>query len=209
MNNQTTQPVGFINFHGLTLLVVRYQGEDYVAAKPLSDLAGLAWRKTRDTLVSGDNLQLLGTKRIPDALFLLRDGSYEASNNSLEDPSTPQNADITARNSIVCIKLDRARMYLARVNTNQMRVQGNETGADKLLALQIEWAKVLHDYETQGYALKADRKSSISELLNLIKIRDKASPQEKKWISVLISEQARALGIPESMLAEEQNDLFE
>lgn len=202
MNNQTTQPVGFINFHGMHLLVMQHQGIEYVGARPLVDLAGIDWRSTKRSLLEAENVQLFGTKELPEPNI-----SYKTSTSTM--PSTPKSGVIPTLSTVLCIELEAARLFLARVNTAKMRAHGNETGADKLLALQKEWAKVLHDYETQGYALKDDRKNSISELLNLIKIRDKLqSSNEKRWIGAIITEQVRALGIPESMLAEEQNDLF-
>ena len=206
-HSTTTQPVGFIQFHGLTLLVVRYDDVDYVPAKPLSDLTVTDWRSARRTLELEDNVQLYGTKRIPNRLFVFRDGCFDSSNDSLKGASTSQNAEDFARNSTLCIRLDRARMYLARINTSQMRIQGNEDGADKLLALQIEWANVLHDYETKGYALKSGHKSSLSELISLIKVRDKANPAEQRWITALIEEQARDLGIDTELLSNPQSAL--
>lgn len=200
----TTQPVGFIHFHGLTLLVVRYEGVDYVPAKPLSDLTVTDWRSTRRTLELEDNLQLYGTKRVPNLLFVFRDGSFDSSNDSLKGASTSQNAEDFARNSTLCIRLDRAHMYLARINTSQMRVQGNEDGANKLLALQIEWANVLHNYETKGFAAKANRKTALNELFNLMKIRSSATAKEKQWLTTLIEEQALELGVSESELQDAQ-----
>lgn len=169
--NTPTLPVGFIRFHGMTLLVVESDGIEYVRAKALSDLLGMAWRKTRDTIQSGDNAVLYGTTRLTPPNF-----------DDLEDPRVPHEAHLagaeggeatenTSQKGDLYLRLDRARMFLARVSTNQMRAQGNQDAAGILLALQIEWAEALHQYETHGVAVKQARREGRREIHDLMKTR--------------------------------------
>ena len=62
--NRSTRAVNFINFHGLTMLVVEHQGIDYIEAKPLCDLSGIDWRGARRALQEGDNAVLYGVQRL-------------------------------------------------------------------------------------------------------------------------------------------------
>jgi len=55
------QPVGFIQFHGYNLLIVRHQGVEYTEAKPVSDLCELDWRSTKRTISSAENAILYAT----------------------------------------------------------------------------------------------------------------------------------------------------
>lgn len=186
--DNTTRPVNFIRFHGLTLLVVENGGIEFLNAKALSDLVGLSWRKTRETIQSGDNTILYGTRRLVPPVF-----------DALGDPRVPQKSDSDqlgggsgTENSTLqgdlYLRLDRARMFLARVNTNQVRTNGNESVADFLLSLQVEWAGVLHRYETDGQAFKKSRKEHCSVLVGLLKARPLASAQEKPALDAVIRE---------------------
>ena len=66
--------------------------------------------------------------------------------------------DIPTPKKAIFIHLDRAYMFLTRVDTNRMRAQGNVQGADAFLVLQQEWATALHAYEIDGIAVKKERK---------------------------------------------------
>jgi len=59
--DNATRPVGFIRFHGLTLLSVEHEGVEYIEAKPLCDLAGMFWKGACRTLLSSGNVKLYGT----------------------------------------------------------------------------------------------------------------------------------------------------
>ncbi len=176
--DRTTRPVSFINFHGLTILVVAHQGVEYVEAKSFAELACVDWKSAKRAISSGDSAVLYGTAELIPPQIRGAGGA-----------STPQPR--------IFIRLDRARMYLARINTNQMRGQGNQDGAEQLLALQIEWAQVLHQYETHGLAVKAGRQSGLRDLMGLVKARALISdPRERRALTQLIHEEMRAMGLP-------------
>lgn len=172
-------PVNFIRFHGLTLLVVENQSVEFVPLKPLSDLAGIDWRNTKRNMESVENARLFGTAWLKQPVFAVEGGH------------------MTPTPDTLYIRLDRARMYLARINTARMKVNGNEDGAEFLLNLQIEWAEALHNYETNGFALKKAHKEGLSELMGLIKARGTPpTTTERMALSELIRETFEALGHP-------------
>ena len=175
--DRSTQPVNFINFHGLNLLVARHQGIDYVEAKPLCDLAGVDWRGARRALQEGDNAVLYGVQRlIPPQIA------------GLGGLKTPEEG-------VLYMRLDRARMYLARISTDRMRANGNAEGAEKVLALQTEWAEALHAYETQGIAVKSTRNSQIREINGLLRsIQLAKAPDIRAGLEQLLREELAALG---------------
>ncbi len=186
-----TNPIvsGIINFHGLTLMVLHFDGVDYIYAKPLADLAGVDWRTAKKTFQEEENAVLYGTRRLKHPHFAAEGGA-----------STP-----TPHDAGVYIRLDRGRMYLARINTRQMKSQGNVEAAERLLALQIEWADALHKYETQGVAFKRRKVEDRGELLGLLKARSAASSAgEKDALTRMIHDNLADLGYP---VAEPQQTL--
>ena len=214
--NNTTQPVSFIRFHGMTLLVVENGGKHYVEAKPLNDLVGLNWRTTRPTITSGDNVILYGIRRlVPPSFNVL--GSPSTPESASGSPSVdvsgiagcPQTANLDGPSEgVLHILFERVQMFLARVNTSQMRVQGNVTGANYLLALQIEWAQALHSYETNGVARKNGHKEGLAELMGLYKVRSLAeTPGERAALAALFRDSFEALGHP--LPADPQQSLLE
>jgi hypothetical protein len=185
----TTRPVNFIHFHSLNLLVVEYEGVEYVPLKPLSDLACVDWRNTKKSLLNPDNVTLLGVKTLKSPVFVGVRG------------------DITPTQEAIYIQLDRARMFLARINTARMRSHGNVGAAQTLLSLQIEWAEALHAYETTGVAVKKGHREDLGTLMGLIKTRgDGASPTERAALTALIAQTFAELGQP--LPADPQSDLF-
>jgi len=189
----TPQVVGIINFHGLTLWVVDHEGTEYIPVRPLADLAGIQWKRTRIGLFSGDAPKLFGTIELNDPLF-----------NASADTYVPKKQ--------AYIRLDRGRMYLARINTERMRVNNNEDAADALLALQIEWAEALHSYETTGVAVKNTRLDSRRKeehtLATLIKTRTAtANAQEKAALTAMIRDKLTELGYPPEDAEESQLSL--
>jgi hypothetical protein len=97
-------------------------------------------------------------------------------------------------------------MYLARISTARMKAHGNVSAAEALLALQVEWANVLHQYETHGVAFKTSRKEARSDLIALLKSRTLTeNPRERAAVSRLIAEAFAELGQP--LQAEAQKDL--
>ena len=177
--DRSTQPVSFINFHGLNLLVARHQGIDYIEAKPLCDLSGVDWRGARRALQEGDNAVLYGVQRlIPPQIAGL---------GGLKSPE----------DGVLYLRLDRARMYLARISTDRMRANGNAEGAEKVLALQTEWAQVLHTYETHGVAAKASRSNGLKDLHQLARTRALlTNPRERAAFTQLLHQELAAVGLP-------------
>lgn len=99
-------------------------------------------------------------------------------------------------------------MFLARVSTNNMRAKGSHTAADQLLALQTEWAQVLHRYETHGIAMKAQRSNTLRDLLALARVRDgMRDPREQRAFTHLLHEEMRAIGLPLDALDDPQGRL--
>ena len=188
--DRSTRAVNFITFHGLTLMVVEQNGIEYIEAKPLCDLASVQWKGAQRVLESGDNAILYGVRRL--------------------DP--PEIAGFgTAKcppEGVLYLRLDRSRMYLARISTDRMRANGNVDAADQLLALQIEWTGVLHRYETHGMAVKAGRVTALRDLLGAAKIRDSlADPRERMAFTHLLHEEMRAAGLPLDILDTPQGRL--
>lgn len=174
--NKTTKPVNFIHFHGLTLLVVECDGVEYVPARPLCDLAGMDWKGARRSLFEPDNATLYGSAELEEPVF-----------DALRGLKSPQKQ--------VCIRLDRGRMFLARIHTSRMRANGNEAAADQLLALQVEWAEALHAYESHGIAVKKGKRDARAELVALIKARGTSpTAPERTALSNLIAEALAELG---------------
>ncbi|HDX0791815.1 TPA: phage antirepressor N-terminal domain-containing protein [Stenotrophomonas maltophilia] len=188
--DRATRAVNFINFHGLTLMVVEHEGVEYVEAKPLTDLAGIDWRGARRALQEGDSAILYGATR-------------------LEPPSIAGLGGLKSPpEGVLYLRLDRSRMYMARISTDRMRANGNGDAADQVLALQIEWAGVLHRYETQGIAMKNGRNGILRDLLALAKTRDGLNdPRERSAFTHLLHEEMRAIGLPMDSLDAPQGKL--
>lgn len=188
-----TRAVSVFDFHGMTLIVAENGGKRYVEAKPLGDLLGMKWRTLRETVQAGDNPILYGTKRLIPPVFNVVVQKNSQVNESEIDVSGPPRGpldpvsggsdaspetDNTSENGALFILFERVQMFLARVNTTQMRVQGNVSGANFLLALQIEWAQVLHLYEAGQDVSKKSRKDDQALMANLMKTRVLAKPCE-------------------------------
>ena len=186
-----TQPVNFIHFHGLLLLVVHHDGIDYLPAKPLCDLAGLRWKSAQRTLLDGDNAVLYGMQRLIPPVFAGHGptcGSQEA---------------------VLHLRLDRSLMFLARISTNHMRAKGHTTSADAVLALQIELAQVLHRYETHGLAVKAVRSNTLRDLHQFARTRNLLTDMgERRAFTLLLRRELLDLGLPADLFDEAQGELF-
>ncbi len=172
---QTVFPkvVNFIDFHGINLCVVEHNDIEYVYAKPLSDLAGLDWRRTKRTIIEEENAFLYGVITLNHPLFVAEGGSR----------ATPSQG--------IYMRIDRARMYLARINTRHMKAKGNTDAAEKLLLLQVEWADVLHAYETKGVVIKDSKREGLRKDFQIISSlarcrKDLVSEKEKAALTRLI-----------------------
>lgn len=188
-NDISTRPVNFIRFHGLTLLVVENQGVEYIDPRPLCELAGMVWKSARRTLLSGDNVELYGSRVLQHPSF------------------TSFGTNLVPEKDGLYIRLDRSRMFIARVNTSHMRAVGKVSAATALLALQIEWAEALHAYETHGVALKKGQREARAELVGLMKVRELARPSEQAAFDLLVREAMTELGCVLPFDAQKQLDL--
>ncbi len=189
----TPQVVGIINFHDYTLWVVNHLGIEYISFKALVSIAGIQWKRASRGLNSGDNAKLYGSIELNDPVF-----------NSPPGPQGPQKQPY--------IRLDRARIYLARINTSQVRINNSEDAADKLLALQIEWAEALHNYETSGVAVKSShlevRRKEEQNLAALIKTRkDTLDDKERQALTAMITDKLTELGYPPGEMSSPQSEL--
>ena len=146
-NDSSAKITDIIYFHGVTLPIITFNKVKYIPAKCLTDLAGIDWRTAKRSLLVEENVLLYAVKQFKSPVFAAQGGS----------PTTQE--------EVVHIQFDRAYLYLARINTRIMKARGNVNAAEKLLQLQIEWAKVLHDYETHGVAIK--NKSQNNELMQM------------------------------------------
>lgn len=191
-----TKPVNFIHFHGITLLVVQHEGIEYVNAKVLNDLIGLNWRRIKETIQGGDNAVLYGTTRLITPNFEELEAPRGLQTPTSEGGTEGQATEKQSPRGTLHIRLDRSRMFLARVNTNAMRVNNNVAAADALLALQIEWADALHNYETHGVAAKANVRATQQQLMGLMKARTLAKPTEQAAFTALIAQLLTELGQP-------------
>ncbi|MCI1091764.1 hypothetical protein MOQ21_10615 [Stenotrophomonas maltophilia] len=180
----TPRATSLLTFQGITMVLIELQGVEYIQLKPLSELACIDWRNTKKAIQGEDQSVLFGPKWISPPVL---DGVGGAS---------------TPLRDALYIRFDRAHLFLARISTAQMRAQGNVAAADHLLALQIEWAGVLHRYETQGFAAKSGRVAVLRDLLHTAKIRDGIKdPRERLAFTARLHEEMRDAGLPvESVL---------
>ena len=197
----TSQPVGFIRFHGLTLLVVEAITIQYVPVKPIVDLLGLDWRNQRTAIQTGDNAVLYGARRLVSPVFNAVSGGDitplpTSGNRAADDLDAETPSQIGDRRTDLYIRLDRAQMFLARVNTTRVRSHGNVDAANYLLALQIEWAEALHAYQLHGVAVKEGSLAERKSLGDLMKNRVLAGPREKSAFDKMIAASLNDLGYP-------------
>lgn len=205
----TSQPVGFIRFHSLTLLVVEADAIQYVPVKPIIDLLGLDWRNQRTVIQAGDNAVLYGTRRLISPVFNAVSGGLKTppapSGDLAEDGLDTENlSQIGDRHTDLCIRLDRAHMFLARVNTSRVRSNGNVDAANYLLDLQVEWAEALHSYQLHGVAVKEGSMAERKSLGDLMKNRVLAGPREKPAFDRMIAASLNDLGYPIEEDAQQQ-----
>lgn len=190
----TPKVIDIINFHGIVLWVIASEGISYVAAKPLSDLAKVDWRSAKSTFQQEENVVLYGSKWLNHPDFAGQGGT-----------STPTPAETG-----LYIRLDRARMYFARINTRHMKAKGAVEAAEQLLALQIEWAEAIHQYETTGAVVKRQRRDDRSQLVGLLKARSLVTDgAERKAITTLIHEALADAGCEVVVAKSAQGDLLD
>lgn len=207
--NTNPQPIAtlshIIHFHGLYLIVRKYQNTEYVTLKPIVEAIGIDWRNVKRNLENEDNQKLYGAIALLSPTtdnfggHMTQKTPVETTSNTNFEQKNEQKAQFSED---FCIRLDRVHMFLARVNTAKVRSAGNEQVADYLLALQQEWADALHSYETYGVAVKNSFNENTKQLKTLVDILSKLTDSQQKAI---ISKQIDyALGLQRPI----ENDLF-
>jgi len=179
------ETIDVFRFMGVTHFVSEHEGTQYLALKPLVDQIGLDWRTQKRSVLDADEAILYGTRRI----------------------ASPENAvqgGISPPKDGLFIRIDRVSIYLARISVNRVRANGNIEAAEFLLALQLEWADALHNYETRGVAVKAghfrqrdQRRKEFLTFATLIKTRSStANKGERQALTAAIKETAADLKLP-------------
>jgi len=168
-------PVGFIRFHGLTLLTVSHNGHDHVPVRPICDLIGVDWQGQKRTLKDAYKVQLYGTCWLfPPEIAGFPELKFA---------------------SACYIRVNRMEAFLLNISLKRVKANGNVDAANWLMALQHEWADALHAYETHGIAVKAGRTTVLDELLKMTRLRNQLSdPQKRREVDQLIHERLQALG---------------
>ena len=207
--NTNPQPIAtlshIIHFHGLYLIVRKYQNTEYVTLKPIVEAIGIAWHNVKRNLENEDNQKLYGSLTLlapkTDTFFyhMIEKSPVETTSNTDFEPKNEQKAQFSED---FCIRLDRVHMFLARVNTAKVRSAGNEQVADYLLALQQEWADALHSYETYGVAVKNTLFDNTKQLKMLADIYSKLNDSQQK--AIVARQIDYVLGVQRPI----QNDLF-
>lgn len=169
-----------IEYAGLTLVVIKHEGAEYVPLKPVANMFGLRWEAQREK-VSNDPFyrSYLGTCTL-----------------------TGWGAGGQVREQ-TCIRLDRVAAYLMTLSASNVRAKGNTTGADFLEARLNEWADALHDYETLGSAVNERHLAGQATLraanaaVKLIRAKaSTASKVDRGLIDGLLQNLSRENGIP-------------
>lgn len=124
---------------GKEIRTIEINGVAYVSARDTSDVFGLDWRRQKQALLTPDSVILYGvidisTSDFADSLSLC--SGYRAD-----------------KQDEIYLRMDRSTMFVARVSTERMRANGNNEGAEAILAKQLDYAQALHDYETLGIAI--------------------------------------------------------
>ena len=202
------RPVSLLPFHGLMLTVLEAQGTQYIPFRPVVGLLGLDWKMARRTATRAENAELYDLQELeclpvdtylgePEAVEALVSGEICP---ATDDSAASQEANLGYKypeksllTTQLCIRLERVYIYLARVNTAQMRSHGKEDAADWLLAMQKEWASALYQYETHGIAVKAGQHKSLKDLFVM---RQHASGEERERLTFLIGTALDAMGCP-------------
>lgn len=163
---------------GREIRTIEVNGTHYVSARGVTSVFDLNWRKQKQRLLVKDSVILYGVIDIsaPEYADIVTLGSGYLSRSDMDDT--------------LFMRMDRAMMYIARVSTAQMRVNGkNESGADAILSKQIEFAQALHDYETFGIAINKNhwgqsevlRKQRLA-VVALINAKNKASDKADRQL---------------------------
>lgn len=161
-------------------------GYPRVPLKPIADQIGVDWKTQKRKLLADDYLQ--------ERFGLI-----------LGEASLPQMARLGLKTDQYLIRFDRVTAFLNTLNPRMISALGNEAAAEWLKSKHQEWDDVLHAYETNGFVV--GRKAALTDLKDLINLRNKALPHEKRWLTTLIEAQARELGVADAQLTDPQVSL--
>lgn len=171
-----------IEYAGLQLQIAKNtNGEDVTPLKPISDLFGLKWEIQR--------------KKVTETDFYR---SYFGTCTPLMGGAGGQNREQT------CILLSRVAAFLMTINPERVQANGNEAGAEFLIAKLNEWADALHDYEELGVAVNKHHLGAaqlelarINSFTRLISIKNRTeSKADRQGITSLQAVLAAQIGIP-------------
>lgn len=200
-----------IQYAGLQLQIAKNdRGEDVTPLKPISDLFGLRWRQQLKKVTEGGYLpKFLGTctihmygagveKRAKNGDISMESTENQTPARYLGSVQTPQKREQT------CIFISRVAAFLMSINPDQVRAQGNISGAEFLEQKIEEWADALHDYEEIGFVVNKNHvdaaRLELSRINSFTKlIREKRcteSPMDRKAIEAVQSVLAKQIGIP-------------
>ncbi len=141
------RPVSLLPFQGLMLTVLEAQGTQYIPFRPVVGLLGLDWKMARRTATRADNAELYDLQELeclPVDTYLGEPEAVEALVSceicpAEDDSQGSQEANLGYKypekslwTTQLCIRLERVYIYLARVNTAQMRSHGKVDAADWL-----------------------------------------------------------------------------
>jgi len=176
---------GFIRFHGLKMMTVAHEGQEYVAVRPICELIGVDWRGQKRVLEEAYKVQLYG-------IYWLFPPEIDGFSELKFAPNC-------------YIRVNRVEAFLFGINPKRVQVNGNPNAAQWLMDLQHEWANALHAYETHGIAMKAGRSSALEELLRMTKLRNQLNdPKDRRYVDQLIHEGLHTLGQPADSLNHEK-----
>lgn len=219
--SQPTNPIAtlshFIEMRLITVPVFNLDGVEYVPARDLVEFAGLTWRSALPTIQLPENKILYGTSTINVALYT---GFYHTSmtktdllptKNTENEAKSAEQTPIRAYKNlevkpIVCFKLQQAYAYLMSISVRHMKAKGKVESAERLLQAQVEWAKVIHDYEQKGIAINPNIKDWGNHIKNLYAILSMAKEKDER---LTIQNKIReALGVQPKQIINDQPDMF-
>jgi hypothetical protein len=151
---------GVMHFANRPHLIYTLIDTDYVSLRPLVDQIGLDWRTQKKGLLDDDAVLFYGTLLLDDGKIVQPPCKYNLKNGLLPSHDSEEGQKIgifcteDAQKDTVFIRLRRVQIYLARISIGHIKAKGNQSSAEYLLSLHEEWADALHEYETQGVAIK-------------------------------------------------------
>ncbi len=150
-------------------------GHERMPLKPISDQIGLDWATQRRKVRDNEYL----TKRL--GLILVGLKPYQNNEKGGEKPQ-------------YCIRIDRVTAFLNTINPQNIRSMGNHDAADWLEAKHAEWDDALHQYETDGFAIKSNQDAQ--QIINTLAQVDRIKNPEIKRIAAKKANEAFGIEIP-------------